>query len=170
MQGAYVELNCGVEREDVPLEVVAEQLGHASIRVTKDVNGHLMPGSRAKAAEAMREVLFDARPKENSPSICETVHQRPRETDALAVNLAVTQALRKSHKSVTCTFVGRPGLDPGTLGGTISGPSKSLEVCLSWSEDSSSPPTSASNSLNLLLRLSSWLSVEGFEIEEMRLL
>ena len=122
MQGAYVELNCGVEREDVPLEVVAEQLGHAPIRVTKDVYGHLMPGSRAKAAEAMREVLFDARPKENSPSICETVHQRPRETDALAVNLAVTQALRKSHKSVTCTFVGRPGLDPGTLGPQIERP------------------------------------------------
>lgn len=43
---------------EVPLEVVAEQLGHASIRVTKDVYGHLMPSSRAKAAEAMRTVLF----------------------------------------------------------------------------------------------------------------
>lgn len=32
---------------EVPLEVVAEQLGHASIRVTKDVYGHLLPRSRA---------------------------------------------------------------------------------------------------------------------------
>jgi hypothetical protein len=35
------------------------QLGHASIRVTKDVYGHPMPSSRAKAAEAMRKVLFE---------------------------------------------------------------------------------------------------------------
>jgi hypothetical protein len=44
---------------DVPLEVVAETLGHASIRVTKDVYGHLLPCSRARDAEAMREMLFD---------------------------------------------------------------------------------------------------------------
>jgi hypothetical protein len=44
---------------EVPLEAVAEQLGHASIRVTKDVYGHLMPRSRARAAEAMRTILYD---------------------------------------------------------------------------------------------------------------
>ena len=58
---------------------------------------------------------------------------------------------------------------PDTSRGPISGPSKSLEVCLSCPA-ASSPPTSVNDSLNLLLRLSSWLSVEGFEIEEMRLL
>ena len=41
------------------MEVVAEQLGHASIRVTKDVYGHFMPRSRANAAEAMRATSSD---------------------------------------------------------------------------------------------------------------
>jgi integrase len=45
--------------QEVPLEVVAEQLGHASIRVTKDVYGHLMPRSRARAADVMRTFLYD---------------------------------------------------------------------------------------------------------------
>ena len=44
--------------EEVPLEVVSEQMGHTSIRVTKDVYGHLMPRSRQKAATAMEGVLF----------------------------------------------------------------------------------------------------------------
>ncbi len=44
---------------EVPLEVVAQQMGHASIQVTMDVYGHLMPRSRARAAEAMRMILFD---------------------------------------------------------------------------------------------------------------
>ena len=43
---------------EVPLEVTAEQMGHASIRVTKDVCGHLLPGSKAKAAKAMVQMLF----------------------------------------------------------------------------------------------------------------
>jgi len=41
----------------VPLEVVSETLGHASIRVTKDVYGHLLAESKIKAAEAMRKAL-----------------------------------------------------------------------------------------------------------------
>jgi integrase len=44
---------------EVPLEFVAEQMGHASIQVTKDIYGHLMPRSRARVAEAMRQILFD---------------------------------------------------------------------------------------------------------------
>lgn len=49
--------------EDVPLEVVSGAMGHASIRMTKDVYGHLMPRSREKAATARDAVLFapDAR-------------------------------------------------------------------------------------------------------------
>ena len=43
---------------DVLLEAVADQLGHASINVTKGVNVHLLPGSRAKAAKAMEELLY----------------------------------------------------------------------------------------------------------------
>lgn len=43
---------------DVPLETVADQLGHASIGFTKGVYVHLLPGSRAKAAKAMEELLY----------------------------------------------------------------------------------------------------------------
>lgn len=42
----------------VPLEVVSETLGHSSIRVTKDVYGHLMAPARAQAAEAMQHTLW----------------------------------------------------------------------------------------------------------------
>lgn len=42
----------------VPLEVVSETLGHSSIRVTKDVYGHLMAPARAQAAEAMQQTLW----------------------------------------------------------------------------------------------------------------
>jgi integrase len=42
----------------VPLEVVSESLGHSSIRVTKDVYGHLMAPARAAAADAMGEALW----------------------------------------------------------------------------------------------------------------
>ena len=90
---------------EVPLEAVAEQLGHASIRVTKDVYGHLMPRSRAKAAAAMRTVLFD-----------DPVHEGPEVTDGLAVNMAVIDSQTSSKNALTCGYVGRPSLDLGTLG------------------------------------------------------
>ncbi len=43
---------------EVPLEVVSDTLGHSSIRVTKDVYGHLLAASKMKAAEAMRKTLW----------------------------------------------------------------------------------------------------------------
>ena len=90
---------------EVPIEVVAEQMGHASIRVTKDVYGHLMPRSRAKAAEAMRSMLFDDLPAEI-----------PGPSDALATSLATFEPTEITIMPMTRDFVGRPGLDPGTLG------------------------------------------------------
>lgn len=42
---------------DVPLELVSEVAGHSSIRVTKDVYGHLLPGAKAVAASAMDRAL-----------------------------------------------------------------------------------------------------------------
>ena len=63
---------------------VAEQLGHASIRVTKDVYGHLLPRSRARAAEAMRSVLFD-----DEASSC------PQESDALATQSATPRVANR---------------------------------------------------------------------------
>ena len=90
---------------EVPLEVVSEQLGHASIRVTKDVYGHLMPRSRARAAEAMRTVLFDGEP-------CDS----PSESTALATRLATSESEKITLVPLIRDLVGRPGLDPGTLG------------------------------------------------------
>jgi integrase len=43
---------------DVPLEAVSDQLGHASVHVTKDVYVHLLPGSRAKTSKAMEDLLY----------------------------------------------------------------------------------------------------------------
>ena len=89
---------------EVPLEVVAEQLGHASIRVTKDVYGHLMPRSRARAAEAMRTMLFD-----DSAAVI------PSPSNALATSLATFLPEKITPVPLIRDLVGRPGLDPGTL-------------------------------------------------------
>jgi integrase len=43
---------------DVPLDAVSDQLGHASINVTKDVYVHLLPGSGEKTAKAMKDLLY----------------------------------------------------------------------------------------------------------------
>src|ERR1019366_5742496 len=90
---------------EVPLEVVSEQMGHVSIRVTKDVYGPLMPKARAKAAEAMRSVLFD-----------EITPAGPLVSSGLATQLATSDVAIGNSEPVNRTFVGRPGLDPGTLG------------------------------------------------------
>jgi hypothetical protein len=66
---------------EVPLEAVAEQLGHVSIRVTKDVYGHLMPRSRAKAAEAMRTILYD-----------DATADSPKTSNPLAASLATLES------------------------------------------------------------------------------
>lgn len=79
---------------EVPLEVVSEQMGHASIRVTKDVYGHLMPKARAKAAEAMRSVLYD-----------ELVAVRPPESAPLATQMATSDLANSYSEPVNRTFV-----------------------------------------------------------------
>jgi integrase len=85
----------------VPLEVVSETLGHASIKVTKDVYGHLLAESKIKAAEAMRKALW----VESMPAF-----------DPMATNLATKGPGASAEKPVNRDAVGRPGLDPGTLG------------------------------------------------------
>jgi len=44
--------------EGVPLQVVADVLGHASIRMTADVYGHVLPPARRAAADATTRALF----------------------------------------------------------------------------------------------------------------
>jgi integrase len=80
---------------EVPLEVVAEQLGHASIRVTKDVYGHLMPRSRAKAAEAMRMILYDDGAADN-----------PESSNALATSLATLEPTELNLNPLIRALVG----------------------------------------------------------------
>jgi integrase len=43
--------------QEVPLEVVADVLGHSSIRMTADVYGHIRAPQRQRAAEAMTDAL-----------------------------------------------------------------------------------------------------------------
>ena len=42
----------------VPLQVVSEVLGHASIRMTADVYGHILEPDRQAAADAMGTLLW----------------------------------------------------------------------------------------------------------------
>ena len=58
-------------------------------------------------------------------------------------------------------MVGRPGLDPGTLGPMKGHPSASLVVHLSWSEAVENPLTSAEVLDRLPLRLHNWLHELG---------
>jgi len=44
--------------QGTPLHVVSDVLGHASIAITKDVDGHLLEGDKRAAAESMSRVLF----------------------------------------------------------------------------------------------------------------
>ncbi len=91
---------------EVPLEVISDQLGHASIRVTSDVYGHLLPGARVKAAAAMESVLFGPE-----------VDIRPSSSVALAAALAAGRSGQEGKETLSpAEIVGRPGLDPGTLG------------------------------------------------------
>ncbi len=85
----------------VPLEVVSETLGHASIRMTKDVYGHLLAPSRMQAAEAMRRALWaDAEPG----------------ADRLATNLATNDESSRARKPLTWGNVRPGGFEPPTCG------------------------------------------------------
>ena len=85
---------------NVPLDAVSDQLGHASIGVTKGVYVHLLPGSRAKAAQAMEGLLF----KDFVPNA------RSNQNPVARLSLA-----RDNNEPLIRTSVGRLGLDPSTL-------------------------------------------------------
>ena len=48
-----------ISAQGVKLQVVSEVLGHASIRMTADVYGHILDPDRQAAADAMGGVLWD---------------------------------------------------------------------------------------------------------------
>ena len=85
----------------VPLEVLSDTLGHASIRVTMDVYGHLLAPARMHAAEAMRWALW--------------IDELP-DFDPLTTELATRPVTDGVGNTLNWDVVGRPGLDPGTLG------------------------------------------------------
>jgi hypothetical protein len=58
--------------------------------------------------------------------------------------------------------VGRPGLDPGTLGIGLEHAAASVVVQITWSQHATNPPTSTEVLSNLILWLHNWLhSVEN---------
>ena len=63
--------------------------------------------------------------------------------------------------SVPALLVGRPGLDPGTLGFEPDSTRASVVVRVSWSETSVNPPVSADVLSNLLPWLHDWLQSLG---------
>ncbi len=89
----------------VPLESVSDQLGHASTGITKSIYVHLLPGSGAKAAKAMENLLYA------NFAINESSDQ-----DLVARHSARHSLATVSKSPLTREVVGRPGLDPGTLG------------------------------------------------------
>jgi integrase len=109
---------------DVPLEAVSDQLGHASIHVTKDVYVHLLPGAREKTSKAMEELLYKDYVEVIQPSI----------DQGLARQLARQDLANDKKELLIRDLVGRPGLDPGTLG--LKGHSRHL--CASWGSRKSS--------------------------------
>jgi hypothetical protein len=70
----------------------------------------------------------------------------------------------KEEPNVYLLLVGRPGLDPGTLGVGPERPTASVVVQITWSEDSPSPPTSAEILTNLSPWLHHWLHSIGNDV------
>src|SRR5205814_6850672 len=71
----------------VPLEVVSETLGHSSIRVTKDVYGHLLAPARADAADSMARAL--------------STKEHDSDEDELATDLATRDVADKAKGALT---------------------------------------------------------------------
>ena len=88
----------------VPLDQVSDQLGHASINVTKDVYIHRLKGSGERAALAIATLLYG---HDESSEITQE--------NALASPLARPRLANDAFTPMTRNLVGRPGLDPGTL-------------------------------------------------------
>src|SRR5262249_52167309 len=78
-----------------PLKYVQEQLGHASIQITGDVYGHLVPGANRDAADRLDEL---------APATI----RNPRATELLPIAKHEGKTLNFREKMVA------PGLEPGT--------------------------------------------------------
>jgi hypothetical protein len=69
--------------------------------------------------------------------------------------------LRTGDEHLKSSIVGRPGLNPGTLGFEPERAAASVVVRVAWSKDYASPPTSADVLSNLLPWLHGWLHSLG---------
>jgi hypothetical protein len=83
----------------------AEQLGHASIHFTQDDFGNLLPGSKARASKAMKQMLFGS-----------LVEVHPSAVEPVTAFAAADSAAIIIDIPLMRDSVGRSGLDPGTLG------------------------------------------------------
>jgi hypothetical protein len=105
-----------------------------------------MSRSRAMAAEAMRSILYDDAPVET-----------PEQSNALAT----LESEKLDFMPLTRNLVGRPGLDPGTLGIEPDHPTASVIVRITWSESSLVPSSSTETLSNLIPWLHHWLHIVG---------
>jgi len=94
---------------DVPLEAVADQLGHSSIHVTKDVYVHLLPGAREKTSRAMEDLLYKDYVKLIPPAAFV-------EEEGLARRLARPGLASDIKEPLIRALEGSTGPDPSALG------------------------------------------------------
>ena len=57
--------DCTTIKEGVPVKVVSERLGHASVAFTMQVYQHVLPGMQADAAATFGEIVFGDRTQES---------------------------------------------------------------------------------------------------------
>src|ERR1039458_4570583 len=126
----------------VPLESVSDQLGHASTGITKSLYVHLLPGSGVRAAKALEDLLY-----------ADHVQIESSEDDSVARRSARHYLATISESTFTRNLVGRPGLDPGTLGVFRECPGTFLRVQICWPDTAACPPTFS----EVLSHLNSWL-------------
>src|SRR5277367_1347413 len=79
------------------------------------------------------------------------------QTRALAASMATLGSEKMNYIPLTRTLVGRPGLDPGTLGIRQDHPTASVSVQITWLEEFKIPPTSTEILSNLIPWLHHWL-------------
>ena len=71
---------------------------------------------------------------------------------------------RKSLVLLVSLLVGRPGLDPGTLGVFPERPGTSISVQIGWSDEAQCPPTSTEVRSRLFWWLDNWLDLGSLQV------
>jgi len=73
-------------REGVPVQLVSEQLGHASVAFTLDVYGHVLDESRSASAERLSQLLFPPRRKSAEHEAAKDSDRKPIQSEGAEPN------------------------------------------------------------------------------------